>query len=198
MLKINKNVILKNYNYVCPTTFLELKNLIDKEILKNGPNCSLNHIDISKITNLTNLFAESNFDGDISEWDTSRVKYMRYMFFNSKYTGKHGDISSWNVSNVEDMSYMFGNSIYEGDISEWNVSNLQYMNSMFHNALFNNDISKWNVSNVLHMRHAFNNMFFNQNLSSWYINPLCDIDYAFVNLKNEFKPIKMDFDKFYK
>jgi len=50
------------------------------------------------------LFLESDFNGDISEWDVSNVESMYSMFANSKF---NGDISRWNVSKVKDMRYMF-------------------------------------------------------------------------------------------
>ena len=50
------------------------------------------------------MFAHSNFNGDISGWDVSKVKYMYSMFFKSKF---NGDISQWDVSNVERMTWMF-------------------------------------------------------------------------------------------
>ena len=40
------------------------------------------------------------------------------MFFNSEF---NGDISRWNVSKVENVSNMFYNSKFRGDISNWDV-----------------------------------------------------------------------------
>ena len=42
---------------------------------------------------------------DLSNWDTSAVTTMRYMFFGA--SSYDGNISSWNTSAVTDMSYMF-------------------------------------------------------------------------------------------
>jgi hypothetical protein len=42
-----------------------LKLLIEKEIQLNGFNCNLNHIDISQVTELSYLFSDSKFNGDI-------------------------------------------------------------------------------------------------------------------------------------
>ena len=56
------------------------------------------------------LFCDMEFNGDISEWDVSRVKRMDFMFHNSDFSG---DISKWNVSNVRDMRGMFKGSPIE-------------------------------------------------------------------------------------
>jgi len=46
----------------------ELLGLVGAEIKKNGNRCDLNHIDVSRVTNFSFLFAHSGFNGDISNW----------------------------------------------------------------------------------------------------------------------------------
>ena len=65
---------------------------------------------------------------------------MESMFYNSNFTG---NISNWNVSNVIDMYYMFAFSKFNQDISKWDVSNVKNMLSMFNSSAFSKDISNW-------------------------------------------------------
>ena len=69
------------------------------------------------------MFANSVFNGDISDQDTSNVKYMSNMF---KYSKFNGDISKWNVSSVQIMEDMFYKSILkrEHKLPNW----YQYIN----------------------------------------------------------------------
>ena len=103
-LKIGKN--LSNFSiYSCkPTALHELKAIINDRISKEGPNCDLNDINTSLITNMFYLFYESKFNGDISKWNTSNVEDMCCMFGESKFDN---NISKWDVSNVKNMAYMF-------------------------------------------------------------------------------------------
>ena len=103
MIKIGKD-IRKFSTYSCqPKTKKKLKSIIDARIKKDGDNCNLNDIDVSLITDMSWLFYNSDFNGDISKWDVSNVTSMSYMFACSKF---NSDISKWNVRNVENMSYV--------------------------------------------------------------------------------------------
>ena len=80
---IEKLKVSKAVYTLFPKTKNELQQMIKDEISKNGNECSLNHIDVSKITDMSKLFSFSNFDGDISGWNVSNCKKMYLMFDNS-------------------------------------------------------------------------------------------------------------------
>ena len=127
----------------------ELVEIIEATISEEDNECNLNFIDTSKIKDMSYLFSDKygfeDFNGDISQWDVSNVRYMREMFAESAF---NRDISKWDVSNVEDMSGMFMYSDFNQDILKWNVSKVKNMEGMFLYSHFNQDISDWDISNV--------------------------------------------------
>lgn len=100
----------------------ELQLIIEDRIEREGPNCDLNDIDVTLVTDMSDLFNGSPFNGDISKWDTSRVIDMSRMFAFSRF---RGDISEWDTSSVEYMDRIFAMSQFEGDVSKWDISNVK-------------------------------------------------------------------------
>ena len=129
-LKIGKNISSFSAYSCQPKTKDELKEIIKERISKEGHECDLNDIDVSQIDD------------------------MSYMFFESKF---RGNISKWNVSNVEDMCAMFMDSKFNGDISIWDVSSVTRMAGMFMNSKFNQDISNWKINKDCKTIAMFNN-----------------------------------------
>jgi surface protein len=117
-----------------------LKKLIKAEIDSNGVRCDLNHIDVSQVTDMSDLFSHSEFNGNISDWNVSNVTKMDFMFERSKF---NGDISKWDVSSVTNMRCMFTHSYFNQDISQWDVSKVDNMQLLFYKSLFNQDLSNW-------------------------------------------------------
>ena len=131
MIKIGKNISNFSTHSCQPKTREELQEIVDDRIFnKYGPDCDLNDIDTSLITDMSYVFYRTEFNGDISEWDVSNVTNMSYMFFDSDF---RGDISKWNVKNVTNMLGMFYYcESFIKDISSWNVSNVKIMYNMFY------------------------------------------------------------------
>ena len=117
---------------------------IIKTVCRIDQFADLNWIDTSKIKDFGNLFNQTLFDGDISEWNTHNVKNMYSCFAYSEF---NGDISNWDVSNVENMDWMFEKSQFNKPIGNWDVSKVNSMNGMFSDSQFNQDISNWNTKN---------------------------------------------------
>ena len=104
-----------DYEYF-PKSLRELKLIVKRQLKIYGDRCDLNIIDVSRITDMSDLFKNCQFNGDISEWDVSNVRDMNGMFYKSDF---NGDISKWDVSNVVDMSFMFKLSKFNKNISKW-------------------------------------------------------------------------------
>lgn len=142
----------------------ELIKLVEHHVQTLGPDCNLNHLDVSNIKDMSYVFEHSSFQGDISNWDVSNVTTMRSMFCNSKF---NGDISRWNVSAVKDFTDTFRESTFNQDLSKWNLSSAKLLRSMFEQGDFNGDISNWDVSKVVDMRFLFSNSLFKGDVSKW-------------------------------
>ena len=51
----------------------EIAQLVKKCIKFFGNNCNLNWIDTSEVTDMHDLFLETEFNGDVSNWDVSKI-----------------------------------------------------------------------------------------------------------------------------
>ena len=125
----------------------------------------------SSLNNMSQLFQLTNFNQDLSAWDTSNVVDMSNMFYVANAFNQ--DISDWDVSNVTNMQSMFqqtGNFNNGGVALDWsNTSSVTNMSQMFDNADgFNQDLIGFDTSNVTTMRKMFSNVdIFNQDIRSW-------------------------------
>ena len=160
-----------------------IREIVMGEIDKLGDNADLNHIDVSEVLNMTSIFDDSKFNGDISQWKTGNVELMWLMFRNSKF---NGDISKWEIGKVKNMIGIFESSIFNRDISNWNVGNVTNMYDMFRNSKFNGDISRWNVGNVVSINGMFYDSHFNGNIDNW--KPFNLSDHITIGYLNRFNP----------
>ena len=92
---------------------------------------------------------------DLSEFDTSKMTTMSYMF--SGCAATELDLSNFNTSNVTDMSYMFSDcDVNELNLSNFNTSNVTNMSDMFHKCSTSKiNLSSFNTSNVNNMKNIF-------------------------------------------
>lgn len=159
-----------------------LKAFIEAEMHEFGPTCSLNHLDVSYISDFSNLFSDentysptsrSNFIGDISDWNVSNATSMHRMFEGSQF---NGDISNWKPVKVERMDFMFSHSIFNGDISRWKTPVLHDTQKMFQSSNFDGDLSDWIFSQVTTADRMFQHCPFSGDASRWDVARLLRID----------------------
>ena len=154
-----------------------------KNMFRNCPfNQPIGDWDVSNVTSFQSTFRQNDaFDQDLSGWGDKlgNVVTMREMFRESDY---NGDLSAWDVSKVVSMWDMFKDSGFNNpSITNWDVSGLDNMETMFggNDCAFNQDISGWDVSNVVNMQNLFKeNLAFNQDISGWDVgNVQCNYDF---------------------
>lgn len=143
----------------------------------------------SHVVNMSNMFAYSNMNQDISMWDTSKVAYMDGMFQNTPF---NQNINNWNISNVKDLSSMFYCAEdFNQPLDKWDTSRVESMHYMFYRALkFNQDIGLWNTSKVKDMNHMFSNAeSFNQNINNWNVSNVKNMNGMFFYTKKFNQPL---------
>ena len=159
-----------------PQGFKDIYDAVDLCFVKKFIDCSKGPSygpiwswDVSLVSEMRDLFDYSyykqdcdSFDdidgvnnGNISNWNVSRVTSIRGMFKGARRF--NGNISKWDVSRVLEMRDTFSNAQkFNADISKWDVSRVKDMERMFEDAeKFNADISKWDVSKVTNMDRMF-------------------------------------------
>ncbi len=151
-----------------PTVVVEdrdhLMRLIGEHLRTQGAAASLNHLDVSHVTDMDYVFSHSAFNGDISQWNTSSVKSMCGMFMGSAF---NKNISCWDTARVADMSHMFESASFRGELGHWNVGNVRSMAHMFDGSVFNNDLSSWNVGRCTNFEEMFSTSSFNMPIHGW-------------------------------
>ena len=160
----------------------------------------LSKLDTSEITDMSSIFRDSEFNGDISTWDVSNVTNMRYMFWAAI---NFNQPLNFDTSKVTNMNSMFYEAISFNQPLNFNTSMVTNMEAMFYEAeKFNSDIGNWDVSNVIDMSYIFaNTKTFNQNISSWNLDnikstySMFDNAKAFLDKYNSGEPLSSYTDK---
>lgn len=132
------------------------------------------------------FFGCSNFNSNISGWDTANVTAMDRMFQSA--TAFNQNIGTWNTSAVRFMSNMFQSaSAFNSDISSWNTGAVTTMAGMFQSAtVFNQPIGTWNTAAVTAMDSMFRiASAFNQPIGDWNTTAVTNMQ-AMFNIASSF------------
>ena len=88
------------------------------------------------------------FNGDVSKWDTGRVKKLYFTFSGACFFNH--DIGSWDTSSVTTMHSMFVSAhAFNQDISAWDTSKVTNMETMFYDTQsFWQDRSGWSTASL--------------------------------------------------
>jgi hypothetical protein len=94
---------------------------------------NIKNIDTSEITNMDQLFKDSNFnDSTISGWNVSNVTSMKELFRNNP--SFNIEINDWDTNKLIDASGMFMNATsFSKDLYKWKLNNC-ILTNMFNGA----------------------------------------------------------------
>jgi surface protein len=113
-------------------------------------NQNLNNWDVSNSDDFTRMFwLCTNFNGDVTGWSFSTTAPSISFFQMFQSSNFNQNISGWNTERVGSMTSMLRSTPFNQDISGWDVTNVTAMGSMFRdNTAINQDLSSWNVTIV--------------------------------------------------
>ena len=146
-----------------------IRKIINGELAALGRDADLNHIDTSSVSDMSYLFDNVGFLGDVSGWDVSNVTKFVYMF--NKCEEFNCDLSKWDTTNLVKSSTMFrGCEKFEGiGLEKWEINKIEIADRMFEGCInFNANISAWDMRNCWSVEYMFYDCKkFRQDLSSW-------------------------------
>jgi len=158
--------------------------------------------DTGRVADMHFMFADASSltSLDLSNWNTSNVRYMAQMFSSTRSALTHLNLSGWDTSNVVSMGYMFASptvygAAYQTDgvsnlsridgISDFDTRNVRSMTRMFWNAnsLTSLDLSRWDTGNVECMSQMFRGAsgLTSLNVSTWDIGSVRSMQNMFMD-----------------
>lgn len=148
------------------TPYLSTTNLttafISTGVLTTG---NLNDINTSKITDLTNTFRSSAYNGSLNSWDVSNVTTLSSTFILSAF---NQPLNLWDVSKVTTFFNLFYQCAFRQPLNDWVTTSLESLQNTFFATAYDQPLSNWDTSNVITMSQTFrSNTAFNQDISSW-------------------------------
>lgn len=133
-----------------------------------------------QVTDMSDLFSNTDFQGDIGYWDTSSVTSMAFMFAGADKFNQ--DINGWDTAVVTTMQGMFmGATRFNQPLAAWDTSQVTNMGAMFTLArAFNQPIGSWDTARVTDMNSMFRDASaFNQGLDGWDMSNVTDMTNMF-------------------
>lgn len=109
---------------------------------------------VGSAVSMRDMFKGSDFKGDLTQWDVSKVRDFSGMFENVK--GLSCDLSTWNTKNMTRIDRMFKGTGFSGDLGNWNTSNLVSANSAFESVGDVSGLERWDITCVRNMDRMFN------------------------------------------
>ena len=161
---------VSNISDITPKNEDELKEIITQRLKENIEYPDFSGINTKRIKDMGDLFSEGAFNDinidvskikriDLSEWDTTNVTNMDYMFYGCSGLSEINLTGKFNTSKVKSMQSMFGycSSLINIDLSNFDTFNVISMDAMFFDckSLISLDLSHFNTQNV----ETFNSMF---------------------------------------
>ena len=145
-------------------------------------NSNISFWDTSNVTNMSRMFKNAqSFNQNIGSWDISSVTNVYSMFYYALNFNQN--IGSWDTSNITNFQLMLQNArVFNQPIGNWDTSSATNMAQLFEGAhAFNQDISGWDVSNNTKTFSMFNNArAFNQDISGWDVSNVTDMNRMFI------------------
>ncbi|PID82445.1 MAG: hypothetical protein CSB16_01280 [Clostridiales bacterium] len=147
--------------------------------------------DTSDVINMSNMFRKAvQFNDNINDWDTSKVKFTVGMFDGAEQFNQ--PLDNWNMNSLVRMTRMFLNAkSFNQDINAWEFNNLENAASAFEGAeTFNQPLNNWNMEKVTTTFGMFHRATsFNQDLNDWKTDSLENITYMFKDATSFNSPI---------
>ena len=179
-LKINPKINKETTSLLDAFEFIghDNRDTFDEPLINKHKACNiigLDKLNTYNITNMKEMFNGTRIVGnlDFSNWDTSKVTDMSYMFNNSNGSNKNYNgtknyignysyltgLKNWNLQSVTNMTYMFYNSKYynfQDKELTWNTSNVTDMSFMFaYCNAYNFPKLSFDTRNVTNMAYMF-------------------------------------------
>lgn len=133
---------------------------------------SLSNWVTTRVVNMSYMFDGANkFNTSLTSWNTQNVTTMRNMFQEAEEFNQ--PIGGWNTANVTDMSFMFRGAIkFNQPINDWDVNKVTTIESMFAVSVNKRSASSELYGTAKYMEYFYPNsgweMIFNQPLNNWF------------------------------